>query len=80
MHREEPTKRDVTDRKAEITPQRYATLRELFLKVLDRSHIEQQKILARDAREDSELRDQVEQLVAIDRAFTGSWSQLTSRN
>ena len=55
-----------------MTPQRYARLRESFLKVLDLPRLEQESVLERDCKDDPKLRDQIEALLAIDRAMSGS--------
>lgn len=53
-----------------MTPQRYAKLREIFLKVLDMSISEQSIMLERVCKEDSELLNQVKELLAIDKAIS----------
>ena len=67
MHPKKSTNCIDTDSKGQMTQQRYTMLREVFLSVLDLAPLEQVKVLERDCKDDPELRDQVEELLAIDR-------------
>ena len=53
-----------------MTAQRYSKLREIFLKVSELPTSEQTIVLNSDCKEDSELKKQVNELLAIDKAIS----------
>ena len=69
MHHEKSTNGADMPSKGQMTQQRYAKLREVCVRVLDLALLEQVKVLERDCKDDPELRDQVEELLAIDRVL-----------